>query len=108
MENGIEAKRLVYLQVQNSNIMENSRDGIHISKNSYLDIYSTEISQNLNHGISVRNMTILDFGGDGSGGSPIIISNNSNSGIDASINVNIEFDDDTVVQIDGNVRSFSL
>lgn len=108
LENGIEAKRLVYLQVQNSNIMENSRDGIHISRNSYLDIYSTEISQNLNHGISVRNMTILDFGDDGSGGSPIIISNNSNSGIDASMNVNIEFDDDTVVQVDGNVGSFTL
>jgi len=108
LENGIEAKRLVYLQVQNSNIMENSRDGIHISRNSYLDIYSTEISQNLNHGISVRNMTILDFGDDGSGGSPIIISNNSNSGIDASMNVNIEFDDDTVVQVDGNVGTFTL
>ena len=53
-------------------------------------------------------MTILDFGDDGSGGSPIIISNNSNSGIDASMNVNIEFDDDTVVQVDGNVGSFSL
>ena len=108
LENGIEAKRLVYLQVQNSNIMENSRDGIHISRNSYLDIYSTEISQNLNHGISARNLTILDFGDDGSGGSPIIISNNSYSGIMADMNVNIEFDDDTVVQVVQNNGSLDL
>ena len=107
-EHGIEVKRNSHLHVQSSTIESNNGDGINLSRNSYLDIHKSTIQLNQGRGIHVSSNSILDFGADTGETTPIIISNNTQSGVKVYNDVYVEFDSDVILQISGNNGSINL
>ena len=95
-----------YLSLRNSEVKENLDVGVNISRNSYLDLMASSISSNQNSGIRVSKQSIIDFGGNDND-DPIIISNNTNVGLDVYGGVYIEFDD-VNVEFQGNNGSINL